>query len=124
MTPARIVAADIGGGAQPGLTGPGGARMGTGAHVVAATGYRGARGRLAFLGDRGRAALDTVAGTPAVGSDYQSSLPGLYFVGPGVAPTFGPVMRFVFGADHAARRVAARLARTTGSRTPAMEARR
>ena len=40
---------------------------------------------------------------PSWTSDYQSSVPGLYFVGPGVAPTFGPVMRFVYGADHAAR---------------------
>jgi hypothetical protein len=31
-------------------------------------------------------------------------------VGPGVAPTFGPVMRFVYGADHAAQTVGRRLA--------------
>ena len=105
-------------GVKIGLTSPDGDRTVTGDHVVAATGYRVDLGRLAFLSDRVRAALDTVAGTPAVGSDYQSSLPGLYFVGPGVAPTFGPVMRFVFGADHAARRVAARLSRSAGSRTP------
>jgi cation diffusion facilitator CzcD-associated flavoprotein CzcO len=79
-------------------------------HVIAATGYRADLGRLAFLGDRLRSRLRTVAGTPAVGGDYQSSVPGLYFIGPAVAPTFGPVMRFVFGADHAARAVAPRLA--------------
>lgn len=111
-------------GVKIGLTSPDGDQTVICDHVVAATGYRVDLGRLAFLGDRVRAALDTVAGTPAVGSDYQSSLPGLYFIGPGVAPTFGPVMRFVFGADHAARRVAARLARTTGSRTPAVGASR
>ena len=48
--------------------------------------------------------------TPAVDRDYQTSAPGLYVVGPGVAPTFGPVMRFVYGADHAARTVGRRLA--------------
>ncbi len=54
--------------------------------------------------------LRTVAGTPVVGRDYQTSAPGLYVVGPGVAPTFGPVMRFVYGADHAARTVGRALA--------------
>src|SRR5262249_61607171 len=71
-------------------------------HVIAATGYRADVARLTFLGDQVRAGLRTVAGTPAVGRDYQSSVPGLYFIGPAVAPTFGPVMRFVFGARHAA----------------------
>ena len=63
--------------------------------------------RLAFLGDGLRDSIETVAGTPAVDRDYQSSIPGLYFAGPAVAPTMGPVMRFVFGSDHAARTLAA-----------------
>jgi FAD-dependent urate hydroxylase len=54
-----------------------------------------------------------------VGTDYQSSVPGLYFMGPGVAPTFGPVMRFVYGADHAARAVAPALIATAWRRTVA-----
>ena len=87
-------------------------------HVIAATGYRTDLSRLAFIGAGLRAGLKTVAGTPAVGADYQSSLPGLYFVGPAVAPTMGPVMRFVFGAGHAARTVAARLPQHAGSHAP------
>jgi hypothetical protein len=85
-------------------------------HVIAATGYRANLTRLAFLGGL-RRDLRTVAGTgtPAVGGDYQSSVPGLYFMGPGVAPTFGPVMRFVYGADHAARTIAPRLSGSTSS---------
>jgi FAD-dependent urate hydroxylase len=71
-------------------------------HVIAATGYRSDLRGLAFLGDALRAQLRTVAGTPVVGRDYQSSVPGLYFAGPGVAPSFGPVMRFVYGTAHAA----------------------
>jgi FAD-dependent urate hydroxylase len=57
-----------------------------------------------------------VARTPAVDRDYQTSAPGLYMVGPGVAPTFGPVMRFVYGTDHAARTVARRLSAPAGQR--------
>ncbi len=79
-------------------------------HVIAATGYRTDLRRLPFLGRDLRRQLKTVGGTPAVGRDYQSSVRGLYFIGPAVAPTFGPVMRFVYGTDHAAPVVARRLA--------------
>jgi thioredoxin reductase len=99
------------------LAGPGGEREVTADHIIAATGYRPDLGRLRFIGDSLRPAIRTVAKTPAVDKDYQSSIPGLYFAGPGVAPTFGPVMRFVFGSDHAAHTVAARLIRTAGTRS-------
>ena len=79
-------------------------------HVIAATGYRPDLSRLTFLDERLRSRLQTVAGSPVVDRDYQTSTPGLFVVGPGVAPTFGPVMRFVYGADHAARTVGRRLA--------------
>jgi FAD-dependent urate hydroxylase len=79
-------------------------------HVIAATGYRPDLSRLTFLDEDLRARLQTVARTPIVDRDYQTSSPGLYVIGPGVAPTFGPVMRFVYGADHAARTVGRRLA--------------
>ena len=96
-----------------GLEGPGGAtRELVADHVIAATGYRSDVGRLGFIGDRLRSELKVVAGTPRVDRHYQSSVPGLYFVGPVVAPTFGPVMRFVFGTAHAARTVSDHLAST------------
>ncbi|HEX7660936.1 MAG TPA: NAD(P)-binding domain-containing protein [Pseudonocardiaceae bacterium] len=81
-------------------------------HVIAATGYRSDINRLTFLPAELRARLRTVEGTPAVGADYQSSVPGLFFVGPAVAPTFGPVMRFVYGADFAARTVSGAVSAT------------
>ena len=71
---------------------------------------------MAFLDPQLASQLATVANTPAVGRDYESSVPGLYVVGPAVAPTFGPVMRFVYGADHAAGTVSRRLAATAGRR--------
>ena len=79
-------------------------------HVMAATGYRINLKRLEFLPDAVRSSLQTVGGSPAVGADYQSSVPGLFFMGPSVAPTMGPVMRFVFGTDHAASTVGRALA--------------
>jgi thioredoxin reductase len=72
-------------------------------HVIAATGYRPALDRLRFLDVALRARVRSYAGTPVVDGRFQSSVPGLHFVGPAVASTFGPVMRFVYGADFAAR---------------------
>jgi NADPH-dependent glutamate synthase beta subunit-like oxidoreductase len=109
-----------GGKVRLGFAGPDGEHREMAAdHIIAATGYRTDLSRLAFFGEGPRAALKTVAGTPAVGAGYRSSLPGLYFTGPAVAPTMGPVMRFVFGADHAARTIAAQLTRSAGTRRPA-----
>ena len=104
-------------GVRLGLAGSTGARTEVAAdHVMAATGYRPDLGRLTFLDDELRSRLRTVARTPVVDRDYQTSAPGLYVVGPGVAPTFGPVMRFVYGADHAARTVGRRLAGSASRR--------
>jgi cation diffusion facilitator CzcD-associated flavoprotein CzcO len=75
-------------------------------HVLAATGYRTNLDRLSFLDASLRASMRTLAASPEVGPDFQSSVPNLYFIGPAVAPTFGPVMRFVCGSDYAARTVA------------------
>jgi hypothetical protein len=74
-------------------------------HLLAATGYRADLERLTFLNEQLRSTVRTLAGTPDVGPDFQSSAPELYFIGPAVATTFGPVMRFVYGADYAARTV-------------------
>ncbi|HXB48391.1 MAG TPA: FAD-dependent oxidoreductase [Streptosporangiaceae bacterium] len=87
--------------------------------VIAATGYRPGLQRLAFLDDALRARIRTVAGTAAVDAAYQTSVDGLYVIGPAVAPVFGPVMRFVYGTAHAARTVSRHLAATAGSTTAA-----
>ena len=81
-------------------------------HVIAATGYRPDLGRLPFLADPLKERLRRVAETPRLSPDFESSAPGLFFLGPIAANTFGPVMRFAYGADYAARRLGARLART------------
>ena len=92
-------------------------------HLIAATGYRIDLKRLGFLPDAMLSSLRTVAGSAAVGRDYQSSVPGLYFIGPSVAPTMGPVMRFVFGSKHAATTVGRQLAADSGRKSsPALAA--
>jgi FAD-dependent urate hydroxylase len=99
------------GGVRMGFTGGGGTRELGADHVIAGTGYRWDMARLSFFGRQMLADLRNVPGTgsSAVGRDYQTSVPGLYIMGPVVAPTMGPVMRFVFGSEHAATSVARQL---------------
>jgi hypothetical protein len=74
-------------------------------HIIAATGYKVELERLTFLSPEIRSKLKAVDGTPVLSSTFESSVPGLYFVGVAAANSFGPVMRFAFGADFAARRL-------------------
>lgn len=72
-------------------------------HIIAATGYRVDLERLKFLNAEIRSQVKTVAGSPVLSSTFESSMPGLYFAGVAAANSFGPVMRFAFGAGFAAR---------------------
>ncbi|MHB8540550.1 MAG: NAD(P)-binding domain-containing protein [Candidatus Acidiferrales bacterium] len=74
-------------------------------HIIAATGYKVDIERLAFLSSEIRSRLTTVDGAPVLSRTFESSMPGLYFVGIASANSFGPVMRFAFGAGFAARRL-------------------
>lgn len=80
--------------------------------VVAATGYQYDMERLTFLEPAIRGSVHTEDGSPHLDRHFQSSVPGLYFVGLPAAVTFGPVQRFALGARFAARRVSSHLART------------
>ena len=72
-------------------------------HVIAATGYKVDLERLKFLNPEIRSKVKTVNGAPVLSSTFESSVPGLYFAGVAAANSFGPVMRFAFGAGFAAR---------------------
>ena len=74
-------------------------------HIIAATGYKVNLERIAFLSPTLRSKLRLVEGSPALSTTFESSVPGLYFVGLAAANSFGPVMRFAFGASFAARTV-------------------
>jgi len=82
--------------------------------VVAATGYSPQIGRLPFLDPDLRGEIAAAGGAPVLDRAFQTSVAGLHFVGYAAAASFGPVMRFVFGADFAARR----LARSVGTGYP------
>jgi thioredoxin reductase len=78
-------------------------------HVIAGTGYRVDLNRLAFLNPEIRSQVKLASGSPVLSSTFESSVPGLYFVGLAAAQCFGPVMRFAFGAGFAASCLTKRL---------------
>jgi hypothetical protein len=81
-------------------------------HVVAATGYRIDIDRLGCLDPQLRARIARTDGNwPRLERGFQSSVPGLYFVGLAAAATFGPLMRFVCGTRFAALQVSLSAAR-------------
>jgi FAD-dependent urate hydroxylase len=78
-------------------------------HVVAATGFKVDLDRVTTLSPALKARLAREAAVPALDSGFETSSPGLFMVGVASAPVFGPVMRFMFGAKHAAPIVTQRL---------------
>jgi thioredoxin reductase len=81
-------------------------------HVIAATGYRVDLARVPFLGPelRHNIAL-TPNGSPFVFDNFETSVDGLYTVGLAAMDMFGPLLRFMVGAEFAAPRLAAHLDR-------------
>jgi hypothetical protein len=80
-------------------------------HVIAATGYKVDLERLKFLNPEIRSNVRTLNGAPVLSSNFESSVDGLYFGGVAAANSFGPVMRFAFGAGFAARTITSALAK-------------
>jgi thioredoxin reductase len=80
-------------------------------HVVAATGYAPDVSRLGFLSEGLRTSVRTHSRMPVLSGTFESSVRGLYFVGPPAVNSFGPLMRFMVGAEYVAPLVARRLAR-------------
>jgi hypothetical protein len=83
-------------------------------HVISATGYKVDIERLTFLDPDLRAGIQSVDSTPVLSANFESSVPGLYFVGPSAANTFGPLLRFACGARFTARRLSRHLAKSPG----------
>ena len=82
-------------------------------HVIAATGYRANVRRLPFLSAGITSQLRLFDNVPELSSQFESSVPGLFFVGAAAVDSFGPVVRFACGAKFAASRLSNYLARTS-----------
>jgi len=79
-------------------------------HLIAGTGFKVALSRLSFLDAALRSRIRSTIDSPILGRRFESSVPGLYFVGVSAANSFGPLLRFAFGANYAAKRLSRHLA--------------
>jgi cation diffusion facilitator CzcD-associated flavoprotein CzcO len=71
-------------------------------HVLLGTGYKVDIARYPFLAPQLVQAVRTVDGYPVLGPGFESSLPGLHFVGAAAAYSYGPLCRFVAGTGFTA----------------------
>lgn len=77
--------------------------------VIAGTGYDVDVARLAYLDPEIIRRIQCIERAPALNIHFESSVPGLHFTGPLSFMCFGPLFRFVTGAEVAAPRLARRL---------------
>jgi len=79
-------------------------------HVIAATGFEVDIDRLSFLSTDITSQMERYDCAPRLSRHFESSVPGLFFMGPIAAPSFGPLVRFVAGAYFAVPAIARHLA--------------
>lgn len=80
-------------------------------HVIAATGYQPDLDKLPFLDPALNAKIARSKHSPLVSDRFETSVPGLYATGLAAMDMFGPLLRFMVGAEFAAPRLAAHLDR-------------
>jgi hypothetical protein len=79
--------------------------------VIAGTGYDADVSHLKFLDSEILGRIHRTERAPTLNINFESSFPGLHFTGPLSFMCFGPLFRFVTGADVTARRLAQRFSR-------------
>jgi thioredoxin reductase len=79
--------------------------------VIAGTGYDASVSRLRFLDPVILDRIHRIERAPTLNINFESSVPGLHFTGPLSFMCFGPLFRFVTGAEVTARRLARHLSR-------------
>jgi len=80
-------------------------------HLLLATGYRVDISKLRMLHPSLLTEIKTDQGIPVLNHWFESSVPGLYFIGLTSLRAFGPLFRFVVGCKAAAPRIASSVAR-------------
>ena len=82
-------------------------------YVVLGTGYDVDVDAIPFVERELAGRVQRIERGPNLNRHFESSVPGLYFIGPSSALSFGPLFRFVAGASYAVPHVAAQLDRRT-----------
>ncbi len=91
-------------------------------HVIAGTGYQMDIKRLKFLNDAILNTLCVEEASPSLSRNFESSIAGLYFIGTSAALSFGPLLRFTFGArfvsPHLSKHLVRKIRKLDGAQYP------
>lgn len=74
-------------------------------HVLLATGYKTDIAKFGIFAPHLLNAIACRDGAPVLSNSFESSVPGLYFIGASAVASLGPLLRFIAGTRFAARRV-------------------
>ncbi len=74
-------------------------------HVLLATGYKVDIAKLRMLPPELRRRIARADGCPTLGEGFESTVPGLHFVGASSVASYGPLMRFMAGTGYTARSI-------------------
>lgn len=85
-------------------------------HVLLGTGYRVDVTRYGFLAPSLLVDLRLSGGFPQLGPGFESSVPGLHFLGAPASWSYGPLMNFVSGTRYAGRHLANHIAMNRGAK--------
>ncbi|GAC1397075.1 MAG: hypothetical protein NVSMB52_10740 [Chloroflexota bacterium] len=81
-------------------------------HIIAGTGYSVDVDAVSYLDSHLAGSVQRIVRAPRLSRHFETSVPGLYFIGPSSAFSFGPLYRFVAGAKYTTQVVANHLAHT------------
>ncbi len=90
-------------------------------HVLLGTGYRIDIAKLGILGPDLLRKVACRDGAPALAAGFESTVPGLHFVGASAVASYGPLMRFIAGTTFAARELTESLLEHRRYPTPSHE---
>lgn len=80
-------------------------------HVVLATGFKTDMARYSFLSEELVNSLSLIGGSPSLTRHFETNVRDLYVAGPAAALSFGPALRFIYGAKYAAPQIAGHISR-------------
>ena len=89
-------------------------------HVIAGTGYEVDLGRIPFMNATLVGQIRVWDRMPRLSRHFESSVPGLFFIGPIAAESFGPLVRFIAGTEFTVGVVAPYLARQSARTEPGL----
>lgn len=88
-------------------------------HVISATGYKINMQRLEFLSPAILSRMAMADKSPVLSPHFETSVPGLFVVGTAASNSFGPLLRFAYGAGFTSGRLSRFLKRTAERRQSA-----